>query len=227
MDRYGHASRGSWSCSDDPSPRHPRPHRALARLDRVQLEACLSLQSIILAILLAAPAFTAEPTPETHEDRHTRLWILSTEIAAASRTQPGVAPYEVAAALLTLGKLESGWAAYVGNGECASGPRGMRCDPDKRTGVPRARSYWQVHVGACPQAWREEPGSLEELRAAARCAARHWSGARLRCRGRHPSGDDAGAFSGYRSNTCDWPGGTYRAREYTRMLAALRAGRTP
>ena len=122
------------------------------------------------------------------------------------------------AALVALGWHESRWARYVVSGYCSDGPSGARCDNG------RARSPWQTHRSACPSAWalaEEDPRALER---SAVCAVRLLRGARGRCRGMHPAGDLAGAFSGYaRSSVCTWAPAAGRARSAAAALMALEA----
>lgn len=174
----------------------------------------MNLFDAIVAILLAWPAFYTE-VDEQPEKRRARLVVAAIEIEQASRAtrEPG----ETAAALLALGFHESRFAAYVGEGRCHEGPKGARCDNGK------ARGYFQLWLVACPSAWRLEPGSRESLRAEARCAARAWRGARLRCRNRHPAGPIAGAFAGYRGADCEWSRGARRAKTWDRLVGRLNA----
>jgi hypothetical protein len=125
-------------------------------------------------------------------------------------------PKQTAAALLTLGFEESRFAAYVGEGRCAEGPKGARCDRGK------ARGYWQLWRVACPLAWTLEHNSRRALRVEARCAARAWRGALLRNRRCHPAGPIAGAFAGYRGADCRWRRAAGRAKRFQRVLLRLR-----
>lgn len=111
--------------------------------------------------------------------------------------------------LLLIGERETHWARYVGEGRCKDGPVGMRCDPD-RFGNPRARTYWQLWPAACPKLKHTVPGSEAELMLGARCAAAQLRTAYARCSS-NPHGRWAGAFAGYRSIDCHWPGGARRA----------------
>lgn len=179
------------------------------------------MRDLILAILLAWPPFSAEPVLESSEDRATRLGNVADVIAATAARRPGgLDPAETAAALLTIGFWESRFALYVGAGRCETGPVGARCDPDRK-GVPRARTYWQLHRAACPSAWAEDPGSQAELVAAARCAAVLFSAARSRCGRYHKAGPIAGAFSGYRSAQCEWRGAVRRQTMFWKVRGGL------
>ncbi len=121
------------------------------------------------------------------------------------------------AAVLTIFEHESHGARYVAEGRCLDGPKGQQCDPGK-DGKPRARTYWQLHRGTCPVVWRTRPGSHIEIRYAVKCAITTWTIAKRRCSGRHPHSVIAGAYSGYRSADCAWPGGARRAATHDRMF---------
>jgi hypothetical protein len=175
----------------------------------------VSLFDLIVVVLLSWPPFYTE-TGEQPEKRRARLVVAAIEIERAAQATKD--PRETAAALLTLGFEESRFAAYVGEGRCAEGPAGARCDEGK------ARGYFQVWAVACPAAWRLPAGSRASLRAEAKCAARAWRGARLRCRNRHPAGSIAGAFAGYRGADCTWARGAKRAKRYQRVFSKLHGG---
>jgi hypothetical protein len=170
---------------------------------------------VILAILLAWPAFYTE-TDEQPEKRRARLVMAALAIEHAANATAD--PQETAAALLTIGFEESRFAAYVGEGRCSEGPKGARCDEGK------ARGYWQLWRVACPRAWQLEHNSRRALREQARCAARTWRGAKLRCRRRHPAGPVAGAFAGYRGADCTWHRGAKRAERFRRVLWKFQGG---
>lgn len=191
------------------------------------------MKGLILAVLLSLPPSVTDT--ETPEARVARISVAATAIAAASaratcseqwegpgcrRRWPG-SREQLAAALLALGWHETRWAQYVGEGRCAEGPPGQRCDPD-RAGRPRARSYWQVWRVAWPQLWKTRPGSPEAVQEAAWGAAVRMSGAWWRCR-KQAVTPLAGAFSGYRALSCTWPSATDRAATTQRMLVRLHA----
>ena len=168
----------------------------------------------VLAAMLALPQYVGDR--DDNPDKRSELYRpLAQTIAAEAR---GNRSKE--AALVTLAWLESRLARYVLEGRCKEGPRGMRCDAHPRTGVPRARGAFQVW-GWCRDAWRHPEGSIESMRAEARCASRMLSAGLQRCRGRHPAGDWAGAFSGYRNGACTWAPAAARARRMETVLARL------
>ena len=163
----------------------------------------------ILALLLAQPAYWLEAPDAT---RPARLELVAAELAAY--------PPPVAAALAYQGWRETGWARYVSEG-CTEIPHGAPgCD------AGRARGYWQVHRGTCPRAWALPAGAPESLHEEAACAARLWTGALQRCRGRHPAGDVAGAFAGFVGG-CEWAPAARRAEGYETTLAHLLRLRGP
>jgi hypothetical protein len=179
------------------------------------------LAKTLLAILVALPPWYQD-LDEPRLAREVRLEPVAIEIDRAAHSLRYHEPVEIAAALLTIGWHESRWARYVGEGRCMDGPPGARCDPHR--GVPRARSYWQVHRGTCPAAWAHEPGSHGELKAAARCAAVRWQGAYGRCRRRCEAGPIVGAFAGYKGADCNWRGGVTRAKTFAQMQHRLVVG---
>lgn len=163
---------------------------------------------------------------EDPELRRERLAILAAELAAAAEDR---ADWDVVtSAGIEIAWAESRLARYVADGRCEDGPEGSRCDIDPATGIPRARGYFQQWKAACPLAYEHPAGSRESLQQEARCVVRLWSAARVRCRGRHPAGEWAGAFSGYRSVDCRWPLGKRRAEHMAtirrRLVAAMAAG---
>jgi len=120
----------------------------------------------------------------------------------------------LAAAVLAIGKHESGYAGYVGTGHCDEGPKGMRCDNGQ------ARTYWQTWKVACPAAWSAEPGSDAEIRAGAQCAARLLAGAYLFCAKPDLTEDQRWqrAFGRYAGQGCEWRGGTERVATLHQVL---------
>jgi hypothetical protein len=174
----------------------------------------------VLAVLLALPKFSAEPTPETDAARESRLRPYGSAIADATEYRPrGISAELWAAALVELGRAESGFAAYVTDDRCLEGP--YRCDVDPETGAPRARGAFQVWRAprepypACRAVWALPHDHVHRRRAEAVCASQRLAGAYHRCRGRHPDGDIAAAFAGFRSIDCEWaPAGARSARAY-------------
>lgn len=186
--------------------------------------AARTLAEAVLCVLLAAPRFHAEPTPEPDAARLQRLTAAALVITGAAAARPaGWEPFDVAAPLLALGDAESSWAAYVAQGRCADGPVGARCDPGPHGA--RARTYWQLHVGTCPAAWAEPPGSFAELHAAAGCASRLYVGAYYRCARARPENREAGAMSGYHGGAsgCYWKPADRHARKLRAVRRNLRA----
>jgi hypothetical protein len=169
--------------------------------------------STILAVMLAQPTWHGDlaETPEQRADL-LRPVAMAIELATEDTTEQ--------AALVALGWHESRWARYVVSGHCSDGPSGVRCDNGQ------ARHPWQLHRSACPSAWalaEDDPRALER---SAACAVRLLRGARGRCRGMHPAGDWAGAFSGFaRGGQCTWAPAAGRARSMSAALMALEADR--
>lgn len=189
----------------------------------------MALPDALLAVLLLMPR-AAYDESEAPTLRRARLAAVAAAIADASeracgRDAPRVLwrgdPPHLAARLAVLGQRESQYARYVGEGRCAVGPAGARCDPHPLTGVPRARTYWQLWQVAAPRVWRLPQGAPLELREAAWRAAQLLAGARTRCRGRGVS-ELAGAYSGYRALSCRWPPAVERARHAEAIEAQLR-----
>ena len=118
------------------------------------------------------------------------------------------------AALLAVGQHETYWAAYTET--CLEIPKGAP-DCDQK----QARGYWQAWKVSCPSGWRMEPGSHEALLAFADCADAHFWSAYRRCRGRHPAGDIAGAFSGYRGASCTRKSAAKKAGTFARKVQLL------
>lgn len=143
-----------------------------------------ALSLAVLALLLDLPRHGTD-REEEEARRVERLSRASIAIAAVSESfspLPAGGPTEVAASLVSLGRHESMFAAYVGEGRCdrppmaPSGKRASDCDQGK------ARGYWQVWGVACRGLDRTAPGSADELVRGAECAARiYWAAAR-RCR---------------------------------------------
>lgn len=160
-----------------------------------------------------APSRLDVETPAEREERLASAAYWCTTYARS---------YDELAACVTLGTLESRWAIYVWQGRCSDGPVGERCDEG------RARGPWQQHRAACPALWRTEPGSPAAIQAGARCAVGLWRSARRRCRGRHPRGELAGGYAGYRGASCTWVGGPLngvRARVKTHAWVLRELGR--
>jgi hypothetical protein len=170
----------------------------------------MDLMNGILAILLAmAPSVYDTEGPDARRERMGELAEIIAEVAEGRPSD--------AAALLTLGRFESNFAQYVGEG-CVTVPKGAAdCDNG------RARSYWQMWQVACPAGWKTERGSREATEAFARCAVRHFRGALARCRTRTRLSYIAGGFAGYRGPSCDWQPAEDRAKGYWTLLGAIQA----
>jgi hypothetical protein len=154
---------------------------------------------------------------ESPKERRARLEFIADAIAGASRNA------HEAAVLLTIGEVETHWAGYVGAG--CDYPGGI---PEGASTCDRgtSRSYWQMKESACREAWLLPRGSDRAMYAFAKCARERFNGAIKRCAGRHPGGDLAGGFAGYRSVDCAWEGREHdgaraRARRFHRRLAQL------
>lgn len=176
----------------------------------------------VLAVLLGYQPFELD-LPETKEERAIRLTPYAIEITAYANTFPkGWGAHETAASLLEIGDEESKFAKYVTEG-CKVIPKGAaNCDTDYK-GRVRALTPWQLHERTCPEVFATEPGSIENIRAGIRCAAKTFRGAYYFCDGKNPHGKIAGAFSGYRSLSlgCTWQPAYQRSLDYTTTLARL------
>ena len=167
----------------------------------------------IWALLQALPRHVTD----LDEDPGARAGRLAvTAVAIADATGGDIAR---AARVVALGVSESHFARYVMDGRCADGPDGSRCDPNHR-GEAQSLGPWQQRRRACPAAWAAPLGSVEQLRAQARCADRLMRGAMRRCANRGVPGE-RGAFAGYRGIDCEWPGGIHRARRSLALRARL------
>ncbi len=167
---------------------------------------------VVLFVLSTLAPYDAD-RDEDPAARRARLTPAAESIASEART------YEEGAALIALGEAESHFARYVMEGRCLDGPRHARCDLDPRSGLPRAVGPWQVWHW-CTAAHAAAAGSREQLQAGARCAARHWRSARLRCIQRNPD-VLAGAFSGYRGASCEWRPAERRAKRTRELLTLM------
>ncbi len=166
----------------------------------------------ILAAMLAQPVWYQDvhETPEQRADL-LRPVAMAVALATEDRTEQ--------AAMVALGWHESRWARYVIEGRCKDGPDGARCDSG------RARSPWQVHrYGLCRSAWTYAEDDPRTLELAAECAVRLLRGAKSRCRGLHPAGDWAGAFSQYGTGArCTRPKSAERVGTMQTVLMRLGA----
>jgi hypothetical protein len=186
-----------------------------------------TLKAAVLALLLQAPAHWSD-ADEAPTDRAARLDVAAADIAEASlvkpagwgRTWPAL---DVAAAMVNLGQRESQWARYVAGGcqlplpvNPRTGKAAAHCDRG------RAHAYWQVWAVGCPALVGVVRGSREEQVATARCSARLFVAALVRCKEVDPD-VMVGAYAGYRSK-CDIVDDTRdRARTHYEVKTKLRA----
>lgn len=170
---------------------------------------------LILSAMLSLPQYVAD-RGDTQEARAALLKPYAEAVADVSRGNRWKA-----SALIALMWHESRLARYVVEGRCLDGKPGQQCDKDPRTGQPRARGATQVWRW-CTEAWRHPAGSWESIRGEVACASRMLSAGLQRCRGRHPEGDTAGAYSAYRNGACTWRPAAARARRAASILATLR-----
>ena len=119
-----------------------------------------------------------------------------------------------AAVLLSLGWHETKFASLVLTGRCREMPEGQRCDSGK------ARGVWSLHAEACRDAWALAAGSVESVRAEARCALRLLRFHAYRCR-EHSISPLFGAFSGYSGAGCHWGQAEQRVATVQRFAAEL------
>lgn len=163
----------------------------------------MTIEQAVLAILMKFPEYE----PEDAEAKRARLSIAAGAIVAASDGD-----VVRVGRLIALGRVESGFARYVGEGRCEDGPKDARCDPDQ-SGRPTSRTYWQQKERTCPETWSHPEGSVDEIYAAARCADEKLRGGLNGC------GTLAGAFGVYAGAGCNWLGGRPRAR-LSRLFAS-------
>lgn len=121
---------------------------------------------------------------------------------------------DLAAAIVALGFHETHYAQKISEGRCHELPKGMRCDNG------RARSYWQTWAVACPEVWQTDPGSEEEVKAGAWCAARLLSSAYRMCQG-ETDDDWAAAFSRYGGRSCKSQAYRERSATLRRLLTKM------
>jgi len=168
----------------------------------------------ILAFLSTLPISEAD-RDEPEWQRQARLSLVAQAVDQAAVRHAGgeVRRSELACALLAVGWRESHWSAYVGQARCEQGT--WNCDVDRRTGLPRARTYWQLWPAACRPLESVPPGSDAAVIVGAACAARYLAAGRRAC------GSWQGAFGYYAGRGCEWPGGERRARLMQRIVAAM------
>lgn len=185
-----------------------------------------TLKAAVLALLVQVPAHWSD-VDEDPGARRARLDVAAGDIAEAALVKPaGWGPtwpaLDVAAAMVNLGRAESQWARYVADGchELPVNPRTGKAVAHCDRG--RAHAYWQVWAVGCPALVDVERGSRAEQVAAARCSARLFVSAFVRCK---EADKDwmVGAYAGYRSK-CDIVEGTrQRAAAHYEVKVKLRA----
>lgn len=194
-----------------------------------------TLTERLAAVLNAQPRHStdADEPPDTRAQR-----LLDVASAVSSGTQHAACrgawkdvdtcrPYwrgdlrDLSAAVVAVGLHESHFARYVASGAC-NGPGGAHCDRDHKTGLPRARTYFQLWHSAAPDVWATEPGSDAELRQAAFATARLLAGFYAFCH-TQTSGDLwTAAIAQYAGRGCrEWPGAVLRRATMVRVRAAI------
>jgi hypothetical protein len=206
----------------------------------------IDLASAIAAVAISLPASAVpldSPRYEAPEDRAVRMVVIAEAIASAAtratctelwatldapcrRIWPGSAT-ELAALLLSLGYLESGFAEWVHAGRCRLSIG--ECDSRKVGGVwvVGAKSPWQIQwTSYSRDAWHELEGTGEwSTFVAAWTAARVVSGARRMCAYRRPriawlpATVSAYATGGH----CDYPRAGKRAAFVVRIEGRIRS----
>jgi hypothetical protein len=157
----------------------------------------------VLTILLALPASWAERDIESPLQRAERMAnvaeVLDTYTIRANR-----------AAAIAIADGESKFAAYTEN-VCTEIPKGAaNCD------LGKARSYWQLQEGACPELWKVNTDS-EAVKIAAYCAVKQWNYAMRICKG-----NVVHAFAKYGGAGCrDTPVAVKKAALFTKLMSQL------
>ena len=170
----------------------------------------------VLAVILSLPQFYLDVPKFGAAEREALVRPVAEAIVEVARSRTE------AAAMVALAYHESRFSDSVLRGACDELPKGMRCDEHK--GVPLARGAWQLHESACRTAWAFPAGSVESLRAEARCVIRLLRWNAKRGKGVAPS-DLRGAFAGYAARDWNWPGA--ETRERTVELLLKKWPRTP
>lgn len=149
---------------------------------------------------------------ESQEHRIERLEGTAKAIAHYAHT------YEELAFMLTQAEAESHLASYVLEGRCLDGPKEARCDPDKKTGIPRASGPWQVWLKYCKGALSFPEGSNERIDATASCIAGKMRFGLKMC------GSWAGAFASLKGPYCGWSEGQVREQRMRQILVKIQGG---
>jgi hypothetical protein len=161
----------------------------------------------VLAAALSLSPYVADRV-DTPEQRSTLYRPVAEAIAEVARTK-----FE-ASILVALAFHESGFARFVIEGRCSEGPPGQRCDGGK------ARGVFQLHEAACHEAWELKDGSVESIRAEARCAIRLLRWNAERGKDRTPNAAYA-AFAGYAAREWTWDGAAKRVETARKIEKAL------
>lgn len=172
----------------------------------------MTLESLILAALLALPNTDLRATPE-------RGPMVAGAIARACDGEP-----RLCALLVSVGFHESRFLDRIQAGQC----RRYECDAFvTRSGEVRyrARSWWQLHrhAAASAEEWRATTGLAPENVSTAALVA-----ANVIRRGLRACGSNAGAVAYYALGRCRWSGAESRvamALRIQRRLAGGNAGR--
>jgi hypothetical protein len=150
----------------------------------------------VLAAALSLSPYVGDKI-DTPEQRSTLYRPVAEAIAEVAKTK------SEASILVALAFHESGFARFVIEGRCAQGPPGQRCDGGK------ARGVFQLHEAACREAWKLKDGSVESIRAEARCAIGLLRWNAERGKDLTPTRVHA-AFAGYAARGWDWDGAAKR-----------------
>lgn len=159
----------------------------------------------VLRVLLAMAPYHGDI--ETPAQREARL-----RVAAEAMVEVTGGRASGVAALIAVGKHESEFSQYVGEGRCLEGPAGQRCD----NGL--ARQYWQVHKH-CTALWEADAGSRTAVVEGARCAYRRLRWGYRVCR--TDTDRFACVLSFYGRSRSDWAPGRKRVKTFDWALAKL------
>lgn len=161
----------------------------------------------ILTVMLARKPWLDRDM--SSDERATMLQPIADAIAEVSRDRLD------ASLLLALGLHETAFARLVVEGRCDEMPKGQRCDSG------HARGVWSLHVEACRDAYQYAAGSVDSVRAEARCALKLLRFHAYRCR-EHALTPLFGAFAGFGTGSkCHWSGAGARVLTTRRMAAEL------
>jgi|FreactcultureFD7_1027221.scaffolds.fasta_scaffold00620_29 hypothetical protein len=132
----------------------------------------MSLVQLVLASLLTLPVWSGDRNEDTEARQARFMSVATAEVDAAERATcsgeyNGVeckpiwkgSIKEIIAATESVGYWESNYSKAVGEQHCLGVPGG--CDHN------RARGYWQCWITACPELWKTDSNSPEEVKVAA------------------------------------------------------------